>query len=345
MTALRVGIVGFGLAGQTFHAPLVQATERMQLAAIVSSQTAAIAGRYPAAKALSSLDALLADPSIDLVVIASPDELHCAQAIAALKAGKHVVVDKPFATTLADAREMAACAEETGRMLSVFHNRRWDADFLTLRELVGAGKLGSIMQFETHFDRFRPVPLDRWKDRRAGGVWQDLGPHLVDQALQLFGMPLDVLADIGAQKSAAPDYAHVVLRYETLRVIVHVSQAVPDHGLRFAVHGTGGSYFKHGLDPQEDQAKSGLMPDDAEWGFDPADGAWSPVADGEVGPAVSVVQRRGSYLAFYAQVRDAMLGKAANPVPSAEALAVMEVIEAGLLSAQEGRTIRLDWQA
>lgn len=342
MTALRVGIVGFGLAGQAFHAPLVQATEGLELAAIVSSQTAAIAGRYPAAQALPSIDALLADPSIDLVVIASPDELHCSQAIAALKAGKHVVVDKPFATTLAEARDMAACGEETGRMLSVFHNRRWDADFLTLRELVDSGKLGTVMQFDTHFDRFRPVPLDRWKDRRAGGVWQDLGPHLVDQALQLFGMPVDVLADIGTQKSAAPDYAHVVLRYATLRVIVHVSQAVPDHGLRFAVHGTGGSYIKHGLDPQEAQAIAGLTPGAPDWGVDGDEGALAAVVDGKVAPRIAVANLRGDYPAYYAQVRDAILGKAANPVPPAQALAVMQVIEAGLRSTREGRAIRLD---
>lgn len=342
MPALRAGLVGFGLAGKAFHGPLISATPGLELMAVVTSQLAAVAERFPMAKVHPSIDALLADSSLDLVVIASPDEHHCSQAIAALEAGKHVVVDKPFALDLTEARRMADAARAAGRMLSVFHNRRWDADFLTLRELVEGGRLGAIMQFESHFDRFRPVPLDRWKDHRAGGVWQDLGPHLVDQVMQLFGMPVDVIADIGAQKSAAPDYAHVVLRYPTLRAILHISQAVPDHGLRFAVHGTGGSYLKSGLDPQEPQALAGLVPGSADWGIDPDGGLLAQVSDGKAGARVPVPNLRGNYPAFYAAVRDAILGLAPNPVPPEEALAVMQVIEAGLLSAREGRTIRLD---
>lgn len=345
MRALRVGLVGFGLGGQAFHAPLVAATDGLELSMVVSSRAEAVYARFPGVAVQPTIEPLLADPAIDLVVISTPDEFHHPQALAALDAGKHVVVDKPFAVTLDQAQAIAQRAQQCGRVLAVFHNRRWDADFLTLREVVTAGKLGEVMQFESHFDRFRPVALDRWKDRRAGGVWQDLGPHLVDQILQLFGMPDAVIAEIAAQKDGAPDYAHVVLRYGRMRAILHISQSAPDHALRFAVHGTGGSYFKSGIDPQESQALAGLGTEMPEWGLDPDQGMLARVVDGEAAPREAVPNRRGDYPAFYRQVRDAIAGQAENPVPPEQALAVMQVIDAGLRSAREGRTIRLDGPA
>jgi predicted dehydrogenase len=279
-------------------------------------------------------DKALEDPTIDLVVIATPDHLHMPQTLAALAAKKHVVVDKPFASSLPEAQEMAARAAATGKHLSVFHNRRWDADFLTLRKLVNAGELGEIRQFESHFDRYRPAVGSRWKDARPGGVWQDLGPHLIDQAIQLFGMPNAVLADLASQKqdSGAYDYAHILLDHGKVRSILHITQSAPAHSLRFVVHGSRGSYIKHGLDPQEDQSKAGMVPGDIGWAADLQEGELTRgLPDGST-RTHTVPNLPGDYLAFYREVCAAIGGRGANPVPATEALQVMAVIEAGFES-------------
>ena len=332
---IRVALAGYGLAGKAFHAPLIAATEGLELVCVVSGDAAKVHADWPGVAVVGNLEAAISDASIDLAVIATPDHLHAAQAMAALEAGKHVVIDKPLAPTLAEAQEIAARAKRSRRIVSVFHNRRWDADFLTLRHLLDQGVLGDVAEFESHFDRFRPEVSDRWKDQRAGGVWQDLGPHLIDQALVLFGMPQAVFADIAVQKRGghAADYAQVLLRYDRLRVTLHMSQLCAAHGLRFAVHGSEGSYIKHGLDPQEPQALAGMCPAHAEWGIDPNCGVLTDAALAES----DVANQAGDYPAYYAALRDAICGEGANPVPLDQALNVMRVIDAGLLSAAERR--------
>lgn len=339
---LRVALVGYGLAGKYFHAPLIGATQGFSLVTIVSSDPAKVQADLPNVTIVEGLAAVLGDPSIDLVVIATPDQIHCEQALAALDAGKHVVIDKPFAPTLAEAEIIAARAAESDRIVSIFHNRRWDADFLTLKHLIDEDALGQIVQFDSHFDRFRPALGSRWKDQRDGGVWQDLGPHLVDQTVQLFGMPKAIFADIGIQKAGglAPDYAHVLLRYARLRVTLRISQLVAANSLRFAVHGTSGSFIKHGLDPQEDQSKAGISPLDLQWGKDPYPGTLTRIGADGAAHETAVKSARGSYRAFYESVRDAITGQGPNPVPPAQALDVMRLIDAGLESAQSGREVR-----
>lgn len=343
MANLRAGLVGFGLAGQMFHGPLIATTDGLELAVIVSRDPAKVHARFPGTTTVGTFDALLCDSSIDLVVVASPDEFHHGQTLAALDAGKHVVVDKPFALTFDEAHAMSRRARQRGKLLSVFHNRRWDADFVTLKQLIGSGALGEVTFFESHFDRYRPEMPTRWKDQRRAGVWQDLGPHLVDQALQLFGRPLAIFADLSAQKpnGLVIDYAHILLRYERMRAIVHISQTVPDHALRFVVHGTGGSYIKHGLDRQESQAKAGMSPVAPGWGNDPDKGMFSPVQDGAAGRAVAIDNLQGNYQAYYHGVRDAILGVGPNPVPPEQALSVMEILDAGLESVRLRSEIEL----
>jgi predicted dehydrogenase len=331
---IRVALVGYGLAGKAFHAPLIRATTGLELAIVVSSRADEISTCLPGVAILQNFDDALEDPTIDLVVIATPDDLHAPQTLAALAAKKHVVVDKPFASSLPEAQEMAARAAATGKHLSVFHNRRWDADFLTLRELINAGELGEIRQFESHFDRYRPEVGNRWKDARPGGVWQDLGPHLVDQAIQLFGMPEAVLADLASQKQegGAYDYAHVLLDHGKVRSILHITQSAPAHSLRFTVHGSRGSYIKHGLDPQEDQSKAGMAPGDIGWAVDLQEGELTRgLPDGST-QTQTVPNLPGDYLAFYSEVCAAIGSRGANPVPAAEALQVMAVIDAGFES-------------
>lgn len=343
--ALRVALVGYGLAGRVFHAPLIKATPGLALPTVVSSDAGKVHADLPDTRVVADPQTAFDDPAIDLVVIASPNATHAPLASAALQAGKHVVVDKPFAIDLAQAQTVAAVARTSGRLLGVFHNRRWDADFLALRTLVEAGTLGDIAEVHSHFDRFRPTVPDRWRERAGpgAGLWLDLGPHLVDQALQLFGVPDAVQADIAIQRTGAEvdDYFHVVLRYPRLRVMLHAGALVPGAGLRFAVHGTGGSWCKHGLDPQEAALRAGGLPGAEDWGVDLAPGQLLRVdADGTLHDAPSPTPA-GDYRAFYAGIRDAIRDGAAPPVTLDEALDVMRVLQAGIDSAANGRVVAL----
>jgi len=335
-TTLRVALLGYGLAGRVFHAPLVAATAGLRLHTVVSSDPGKVAAGHPRARVLADPADAFADPDIDMVVVATPNDTHAPLALAALAAGKHVVVDKPFALDLAQAQAMIDAAQAADRVLSVFHNRRWDADFLALRALLDAGALGEVAELHSHFDRFRPQVPDRWRDRAGpgGGLWYDLGPHLVDQALQLFGMPLAVSADLARQRgdAQAVDYFHVQLRWPRLRAVLHAGSLVPGHGLRFAAHGSGGSWLKHGLDPQEDALRAGAMPGGADWGRDPRPGVlWRVTGDGSVREAASPAPW-GDYPAYYAGLREAILHGTPPPVTAHSALQTMQVIEAGLRS-------------
>jgi len=339
---VRAALVGFGYAGRTFHAPLIAACPAMSLEAVVSRQVEAVAAAWPDARVLASLDQALTDPAIDLIVLATPNDLHAGQAEAALKAGKAVVVDKPFTLTIAEARHLAALAEMRGLLLSVFHNRRWDADFLTLQALIAEDRLGPVVRFESSFNRWRPEVRDRWRegDGPGAGIWYDLGPHLIDQALVLFGRPLGVTCDLAILRPGgrATDYAHAVLRYADKRVILHADMTTPAPDARFAVHGARASWLKIGLDVQEDLLKSGLTPGASGWGVDSRPGV---VIDGATGAQDAVAGPPGDYPAYYAAVARAIQGGAPNPVPPGEAVAVMEVLEAGLLSAERRAEVAL----
>ena len=328
--ALKAALVGYGYVGRTFHAPLIAATPGFELRTVVSGHPAKVAADLPGTRVVPRLAEALADPAIDLVVIATPNDLHAPQALAALAAGKHVVVDKPFALDAAQAFGMAKAAQAADKLLAVFHNRRWDSDFLTVQRLIADGTLGQVVQFESHFDRFRPVVRDRWRERPGpgSGAWMDLGPHLLDQALVLFGQPLAVAADIGTQRpdAGADDYFHVTLRYPVLRVILHGSLLTAASDLRLAVHGTGGSFVKHGLDPQEAQLKAGVTPGAPGWGRDSRHGVLTTV-EGEVQLHADVPPEPADYRTFYAGVREAILHGAPSPVPVDEALRVMRLLE------------------
>ncbi|MEC3947876.1 oxidoreductase [Sphingobium sp. HWE2-09] len=342
MTEIGVGLIGYGLGGRVFHAPFVQATPGMALRAIVSRDAAEVLAHHPNVAVAPDVDTLLARDDIDLVIVCSPDELHAPHALAAIAAGKHVLVDKPFATSLADAGAVASGADAAGVLLTIFQNRRWDADFLTLRGMIDDGQLGRIVHFESHFDRWRPQAPAVWKEARAGGSWFDLGPHLVDQALQLFGMPQAVTADFATLRDSAPalDWFHVVLHYDSCRAVLHSSKLAADHGLRFMVHGTGGSWIKQGLDMQEPAILAGKGLGHPDLGIDPVEGKYTAATDGA--SPVSIPNQRGDYGAFWRALAQAVRGEGSNPVPAAQALMVMAVLDAGLASARERRTIDMD---
>ncbi|MDE2562472.1 MAG: oxidoreductase [Sphingomonadales bacterium] len=337
---VRAGLIGFGYAGRTFHAPLVQATEGLELSAVVSSDAAKVHAVMPEIEVLPTPEALLARGDIDLVIIATPNDSHAPLAHAAIAAGKAVVVDKPFALSLDEARGVIAAAEAADVLLAVFHNRRWDGDFLGVADAIAKGRIGRVTHFESHFDRFRPLVRDRWREGRGpgAGVWFDLAPHLVDQALCLFGLPDTVSADLAALRDGGltDDWAHAVLAWSDKRALLHASMLVAGGSARFIVHGTGGSLVRQALDPQEAQLVEGMEPGAPGWGLD-EDPLVLETPEGRVHEAAPVGDQRR----FYAGVREALRGLAPNPVPPVEALAVMAVIEAGIASAREGRAMPL----
>lgn len=346
---IRVGLVGYGFAGQTFHAPVLSAVPGLQLAAVASSQPAKVLADWPQAQVVATVDELLAR-DVDLIVVATPNEQHHPVARAALQAGRHVVVDKPFTLGAGQAHELAELARTQGRVLSVYQNRRWDADFLTLRDLLKRGAVGRPVYFESHFDRFRPQVRARWREQAVpgAGLWVDLGSHLLDQALQLFGAPDTLQLDCAALRDGAQveDHFHALLRYERgphapLRVVLHASTLAAHAAPRYLLHGTQGSYMKQGVDPQEDALRAGQKPGGSGWGVDALQGEWVSVQpDGSLRTA-AVPNARGDYTRYYAQVRDAIRGQGKPPVTPDEAVQLMQWLDLGRQSAAEGRALRL----
>ncbi|MBW8735121.1 MAG: oxidoreductase, partial [Asticcacaulis sp.] len=313
--SVNVALVGYGYAGRIIHAPLIRAAEGLQLSAIVSGRPADVHADIPTQRVLP-FDEVLDNPGIDVVVIATPNDLHAPQAHAALEAGKHVVIDKPFALNVPEAEELIRHAKRADRLLSVFHSRRWDSNNLTLSAL--KPRLGTLSQVILRYDRWRPVVQDRWRERKGpgSGIWFDLGSHLVDQSLSQFGWPDWISADIAGQREGAKtdDYFHVVLGYGPLRVILHSSMLTSQPGACIEVQGHTGSFVKYGMDTQEEQLKAHITPGSPGWGADPV-AATLTVTDGEnVGQPAAVTATPGNYLGYYEQLARAIAQGADNPV-------------------------------
>jgi predicted dehydrogenase len=339
---IRVALIGYGYAGRTFHAPLIRATPGLELAAVSSSRPDRVHADLPGIPVVTAPEEIFGLPAVELVVIATPNDTHAPIAASALAAGKHVVVEKPFAPTLEEARTLTLLAERHHRVLAVFQNRRWDGDFLAVADLLARSALGDVAHFESHFDRYRPLVRDRWRERAGvgSGLWYDLGPHLVDQALQLFGLPNRVTASLAAQRAGAQadDWAHAILEYSRLRVVLHASVLVAAPLPRFVVHGQAGSWVKYGLDAQEGHLVAALTPGTS---GPAADSEHAVLVDGVSGAQHDTPVPRGDYRQFYMQLRDAVRGVSGNPVAPAQALAVMAVVETAIRSSAEGRTLTL----
>ncbi|WP_077002222.1 oxidoreductase [Variovorax sp. KK3] len=346
---LRAGLVGFGFAGQTFHAPVLSAVPGLQLGAVASSQPHKVHAEWPGVDVVPDVAALLGRADIDLVVVATPNAQHHPVARDALAAGKHVVVDKPFTLDAAQARELATLAQRQGRLLSVYQNRRFDSDYLTLKALLASGEMGRPVYLESHFDRYRPQVRERWREQPVpgAGLWVDLGSHLLDQAVQLFGRPDTLQLDSAILRDGAlvEDYFHAVLRYETgaispLRVVLHATTLAAHAAPRYIVHGTRGSYIKRGVDPQEDALREGQRPGGEEWGADASEGELTIATNDGSFRMRKLPTQAGNYVAYYAAVRDAILGKGPNPVPPEQAVELMELLDLGRLSAEQGQAMR-----
>lgn len=345
---IEVGLIGFGLAGRAFHAPVIRAVPGLHLAAILQRSGNEAAEKYPDVRIVRTLDDLLAMKEIQLVVIATPNDTHYPLARQCLTAGRDVVVDKPFATTLEEARSLVDLAKSAGRLLTVYQNRRFDGDFQALRQLVSAGTLGRVVRFETSYDRYRPqLKPGAWREtqRPGSGILFDIAPHLIDHALVLFGLPEAVTADVRIERESAvaDDAFDITLHYpNSLRAVLRSSILAAAPRPRFVVLGTQGSFVKQSFDPQEMNLRRGNIPADTAWGDEPEE-SWGvltiPVRD-------AFEQRRipsasCDYRDYYANVRDAILGLAKLAVPAEWALDVMRLLELARASSQERRTIPL----
>ena len=312
---IRVGLIGYGLAGAVFHEPLIRACDALELTAVLTSRD------HPLK--VGSIEDLF--ERADLVVIAAPNQTHFELAKSALQAAKHVIVDKPFTITIEEADELIRISKRSEHILSVFQNRRWDGDFLTVKRIVP--KLGGVLLFEANWDRFRPTTKRGWREEPApgAGLFNDLGPHLIDQTLRLFGIPESVDADIGIQRDGAKvdDYFDVTLHYGAMRACLRSSSVAAEPRPRFAAHGGAGSFVKKGLDPQEAQLKAGIQPSHPEYGYDPSDGTLTR-ADGSI---TSVPTERGNYLAFYDGIAAAILEGAPSPVAPEDARDALLLID------------------
>ena len=359
---IGVGVIGFGLGGSVFHAPFVSAVPGLRLDAIMQRTGDAAAKAYPAAKIARSLDEVLADKSIELVVVSTPNETHFVLARRVLEAGKHLVIDKPFAATGDEALELGRIAKSKGLLAIPFHNRRWDGDILTVKKLLKEGAVGRLVTFESHFDRFRPVPRENtWKEAGspANGMLFDLGPHLVDQVLALFGAPETITASVRADRdeTAIEDAFDITLHYpgkngKGLLVHCRTSYLACINAPRFLLHGTKGSFKKHGLDPQEPAqvggAKVPTLGSPAVW-LQEQESAWGKlvIAPVPADPAMLVEQQiktePGDYRRFYANVRDAILGKAQLAVTAEDGYRVTKLLEMARVSSRQGSTLKVEF--
>jgi scyllo-inositol 2-dehydrogenase (NADP+) len=349
MPPFRVALIGYGLAGSAFHAPFIAAEPELTLAAIVTrdeGRRGQARQAHPAAELLDSADEIWErSGDFDLVVVASPDRFHVPQATAAVEVGLGVVVDKPFAPSSAEARALIEAARRRGALLTVFQNRRWDGDFLTVRRLLAAGELGEITRFESRFDRWRPQVGESWRElgdpEGTGGVLFDLGSHLVDQALQLFGPARSVYAEVDRRRPGArvEDDAFIALTHESgVRSHLGMSLVAAQPAPRIRLLGTGGAYVKHGEDVQEAALREGRAPGGEGWGTEPEE-AWGLL---DAGDAVRRVPTEpGAYQDFYRGVVAGLRDGAPPPVDPRDAVSALEVLEAARLSSAEGRIVEL----
>src|SRR5256714_11481612 len=338
---IRVGVIGFGFVSKTFHVPLLKATDGYEITAVSSSRPADVIGILPDVDVVSDPQALAAThPNVDLIVIASPNETHAPLAEAAMRAGRNVVVDKPFTITVEEARHLAAVAKEKNVLLSVFQNRRWDSDFLAIQDAIRRDLTGRVVLFESRIDRYRRDVRDRWREvpGPGAGLLYDLGPHLIDQTLVLFGIPESVQATLAKQRRGAKtdDYFQLVLRYGEMVATLGAGSLVSGGSARFAVHGDRASVVKHKPDIQQDQLRAGVTPGSPDWGHDPDDAVLYNGTTGDTRPFTSA---RGDQRGYYIALREALLGRAPNPVPPEQGASVMVIIEAAFRSDKEGRRV------
>ena len=343
--ALSVLVMGFGYAAKTFHVPFLQAMDAYSIAGVVSSDPAKVQGTLPGVSVYNSFEQASTDNHFDLVVITTPNHLHAEQAEAALRAGCHVLVEKPFTLSSERAEQLVALAAQLNKQLCVFHNRRFDGDFLTLKQLIAERTVGDIKRLESRFDRFRPTPRKRWRENAGpgSGIFWDLGPHLIDQAVQLFGIPQQVSADIRILRNGgeSDDAFEVTLHYAAITVKLGSSPFEAGPTLRYTLQGTLGSYHKYHLDPQEDQLKAGMSFDAPDWSVAPAPQHGTLYLEDE---SKTVATLNGGYTTFYRQLATALITSNPEALPASgqSVVNVIRLIELARLASEQQQTLSVE---
>ncbi len=348
---IRTGIIGYGLSGRVFHAPFIDVVEGYELTKISTANLERMAlakERYPTTEIVPGGKEIIEDPNIDLVLVTSPNTDHFRWTKEALLAGKHAVVEKPFTIDVAEADELIDIAKRQKKILTVYHNRRFTSDTKTVKKLLDSGLLGEIVDYETHFDRFRPQPRPRgaWREEAlpGSGIFYDLGSHLIDQALWFFGMPTAVTAEISSQRPWAQmdDHFDVRLHYPTFTATLKAGMICRRPGPTYLLHGRNGSYVKYGLDVQEATLDGGAKPIGKEWGREPKE-IWGTLNVEYNGVKIQgkIESEHGDYREYFINLRDAIHGKAELAVKPEEAREVMRIIELAFQSSEEKRTIEV----
>lgn len=352
MTNIRTGIIGYGLSGRVFHAPFIDVVDGFELSAISTRNPAnvkLIRQRYPNTRIAGGADEIINDPDIDLVIVTSPNTVHFKQGKEALLAGKHVVIEKPFTNTVEEADELIALSKKQGKILTAYHNRRFVSDTKTVKKILASGLLGDVVDYETHFDRYRnePRPTGYWREEAlaGSGIFYDLGSHLIDQALHFFGLPQAVTAHIKSQRpwAKADDYFDIKLHYPTLTATLKSTMLAKAPGPTFQLHGKKGSFVKYGLDVQEENLDKGMIPNTSDWGKEP-ENIWGRLITEHNGIKINAVveSENGDYREYFTNLRDAILGKTELVIKPEEARDVIRIIELAFRSNGENRTIQVN---
>jgi len=345
---IKTALASFGMSGQIFHGPLLKVHPGFEVVKILERTRNLSKSLFPDAKVVRSYKELLQDPSIRLVIVNTPDHLHYEMTHLALEAGKDVVVEKPFTLTAVEGKKLIDLAHKKNKLLTVFQNRRLDNDFLTVKQVLKENRLGRVVEYEAHFDRYKDtIAENSWKETPTAktDVLYNLGSHLIDQALVLFGLPLSLFADLNIFRpgSKVVDYFHIHLYYPGFKAILKTSYQVREPGPKFMVHGTLGSFIKYGMDPQEDALKAGLLPGGPDWGKE-EESFFGVLNSGEAGHEYrgTIAGPPGDYPAFYRNLYEVLTHKADLMVNADEALQVIHVIELARMSAKQGKIIQ--WQ-
>jgi len=347
MGKIHVGLASFGMSGKVFHAPILAHHKDFKLSKIVERSKSEAKEIYPDVDTTGSFEELLADDNIELIVVNTPDITHYEYAQKALKARKHVVVEKPFTRSIRQGEDLINLAEKQNRVLSVFQNRRWDGDFLTVRKILENEWLGRLVEFESNYMRYRNfIQPNTWKESALLGIGlsYNLGSHMIDQALMLFGIPEAVWADIDKMRtdSEIDDYYHIKLIYPDIKVVLKASYLVREEGPRYSLHGTNGSFLKYGLDPQEEMLLRGGNPSMPDWGKEP-EAHWGILNTEYNGVHIrgKVETVAGNYAKFYDNIYGVIRKRAELEVLPEQALNVLHIIEAAKESARSGHIVEL----
>ncbi len=342
---IRVALASYGMSSEVFHAPLLSAHPHFELYKVLERNREASKERYPKVTVVKKFEDILQDEAVDLVVVNTPNAYHFSMCKEALEAGKHVVVEKPFVNTTQEGQQLINLARKKHKILTVFQNRRLDSDFLTVRKVIQGKLLGQLVEYEAHYDRYRNyVEKGTWKESTGpgSGILYNLGSHMIDQALVLFGLPVSVLGRLGKQRkgSQAFDSYHLLLSYENFEVVLKSSYLVRDPGPRYKLLGNLGTFTKYGLDPQEEDLKAGFLPGGVSWGKEPEE-IWGTIDTEISGLHLKgrVESERGQYNLFYDNLYQAITRGDSLLVPAEEALQVIHTIELAILSHKEGRAL------